>query len=99
VDPILLAGMQIAIHLEGKPRMADFANIMHAVDSILDTTGLRRYLRKQSEQAAYSLSGDAFIEALARIGPFEGTSSEIHKLVQRPDPKPRNWPPKQTTVL
>ena len=83
--------------LERMPRMADFARIAHAVDQVLGTSGLERYLGAQGRLAADTLSGDDFITALieAITKRFEGTAAELLAKVTPTEDgwrKPKGWP-------
>jgi len=53
-----------SVHLEGKPRMADFARVLAAVDWVLGTAGMSRYMERAGQLATDSLTGDAFVTAL-----------------------------------
>lgn len=82
-----------SVELETKPRMADFALVLAAVDLMLNTKGLEHYLEKQGALAADSLTGDPLVAAIAdkcKAG-FEGTAAELlhHLDVERP---PKGWP-------
>ncbi|MGK5171832.1 hypothetical protein [Geodermatophilus sp. CPCC 205761] len=70
------------VELERRPRMADFARVLAAVDQVLGTDGLGRYLAKQGEAAVDSLTGDPFITAVAAQfagQTFVGTAGELLK--------------------
>jgi hypothetical protein len=79
-----------SVRLESKPRMADFARVLAAVDRKLDTDGLNRYRAKEGAMATDSLTGDDFVTAMtAKLnGKFEGTSAELLTLVT---PTGENW--------
>lgn len=87
-----------SVQLASKPRMADFAKIAAAVDSILDTAGLARYTNRGAELAADGLSGDSFAvrmqAAITAEYPFDGTSAQLLELLRPPgeDRLPRDWP-------
>lgn len=90
----LAAGVMRAlpsVRLASKPRMADFARIVAAVDSVLGTDGLRHYLGKQSALATDSLTGDMFVTAISEIGRFTGTAAELLERVT-PEKPPKGWP-------
>lgn len=90
----LAAGVQKAlpfVELASKPRMADFARILAAVDAVTGSRGLRHYLSKQSTMAVDSLSADPFVLAIQRIGGFEGTAAELLDRVT-PEKPPKGWP-------
>ncbi|GGM34859.1 ATP-binding protein [Longimycelium tulufanense] len=97
-------GVLPAIRLTRKPRMADFARILAAVDQILGTRGMDRFTDKQKSMATDSLTGDPFITALrnAITDTFTGTASEILALLTPEEEKgrvPKGWPttPRQVT--
>ncbi|OIQ84053.1 hypothetical protein GALL_341330 [mine drainage metagenome] len=52
------------VRLAKAPRMADFAHILAALDVILGTDGVGRYLEQSRSLAADSLTADPFIAAL-----------------------------------
>ena len=87
-----------SVRLESKPRMADFARIVAAVDLILGTDGLARYMNRGAELAADGLSGDSFAVRMQAVitpeYPFEGTSAKLLELAKPPgeDRLPRDWP-------
>ncbi|MEM7342483.1 MAG: ATP-binding protein [Actinomycetota bacterium] len=90
-----------AIELDTKPRMADFARIIAAVDQELGTTGLDHYTAKQGSMAADSIDTDPFIAALARAIRFDwtGTAAELlATLDPSPEPTPKGWPSHPRTV-
>jgi hypothetical protein len=90
-----------SVHLAGKPRMADFARVLAAVDRVLGTTGMDRYRDRAGSLAEDSLTGDVFITALAgRLTDKPLTeacsSAELLALATPADPDrwrvPKGWP-------
>ncbi|TPN41385.1 hypothetical protein [Mesorhizobium sp. B1-1-6] len=82
-----------SVRLDRKPRMADFADILAAVDRLLGTRGLDRYLSKQGSLAADTLTADPFIMAVAVLGKeFEGTAALLLEVVTKPEKLPKGWP-------
>jgi len=90
-----------SVSLARKPRMADFAKILHAVDQVLGTAGLERYMAAQQAMAGEALTGDQFVTAMAEKiadepgATFTGTSKELLHLVSPTDEKwrpPKGWP-------
>ncbi|GIH25144.1 ATP-binding protein [Acrocarpospora phusangensis] len=87
-----------SVRLARKPRMADFARILKAVDELSGTDGLARYLSKQKALATDSLTADVFIVAVAEKidTTFTGTASELLVLVTPDDDgkwrAPKGWP-------
>jgi len=84
-----------AVELARKPRMADFARILAAVDAELGTEALARYTRQATDLAAESLSSDslaAHIQVMVTEA-FTGTSAALLKLVRPADPAGGEWTP------
>jgi len=81
------------VRLETKPRMADFARILAAVDETLGTDGLKHYLDKQKSLATDSLSSDLFMSSLIEhiTTPYTGTSADLLQLLV-PDKPQKGWP-------
>jgi hypothetical protein len=84
------------VWLDSKPRMADFARVLAAVDAVLGTDGLSRYARRSADLAADGLSGDPFAVRMQAViaAEFVGTSAELLDLLS-PDGEwrpPRGWP-------
>lgn len=95
-----------SVHLESKPRMADFGRVLAAVDHVLGTDGMTRYAGQGVELTADVLDSDPVLAAIAaRITtPYEGTSAELLTLLTpthdeddrwRP---PRGWPKDARTL-
>lgn len=86
------------VKLTSKPRMADFARLLAAVDEVLGTTGFDRYRLRAGALAADSLTADAFVVAMADVlasSAFDGTSAELLAAVEPKDEKwraPKGWP-------
>jgi hypothetical protein len=86
-----------SVQIGSKPRMADFARIVGAVDQVLGTDGLTHYIGKQTSLATDSLDGDSFITELAKINTFDGTASELLDKIT-PDKPPKGWPANARSV-
>ena len=85
------------VQLERKPRMADYARILAAVDHVLGTEGLARYLATLNNAAVDNLSADPFVSALAvhfAGKEVTGTAAELLAKVQPFDlfRVPKGWP-------
>ena len=81
-----------SVELKSKPRMADFAKILSAVDQVLGTDGLEHYKDTQARLAADSLTGDLFTFAVMQMDKyFKGTSATLLTNLS-PDKPPRGWP-------
>jgi hypothetical protein len=86
------------VHLESRPRMADFAEILAAVDPVRQTQGLKRYTEIQDDLIEDILNSDPVYVALRKmITPFEGTTTELFDRITRRDKSgrpvvPRSWP-------
>jgi hypothetical protein len=98
------------VELDSSPRMADFALLLAAIDRVLSTDGLGRYLGRAGTIAEDTLSADVFIAYLREelTQNFEGTSAELLSSLSRvlpagpgSPPRPRGWPrnPRQVTTL
>lgn len=86
-----------SVSLARKPRMADFAKILAAVDQVLGTKGLAKYMEAQQKMAADALTGDQFVTMMAErlTSTFVGTSKELLYAVAPEDEKwrpPKGWP-------
>ncbi|MBY6678337.1 ATP-binding protein [Rhodococcus sp. BP-332] len=79
-----------SVALVSHPRMADFAQVLAAVDSICGTEGLERYLGKAALSAQDTLSADPFIERilLTITATFSGGATE---LLRRCQPEEISW--------
>ena len=89
------------IGLDSKPRMADFAQILAAVDSVLGTSGLEHYLARQKALAIDSLTENPFLIALLGMtAGFHGTSAELLEKLTPLSP-PKGWPtqPRNVTTI
>jgi hypothetical protein len=92
-----VARMLPSIRLASKPRMADFARILAAVDQVIGSEGLKQYRSKQEAMARDSLTDDPFVAALAAqvTDTFTGTSAELLTALTPADDgwrPPRGWP-------
>ncbi len=78
--------------------MADYARTLAAVDQVLGTAGLTRYMGAQARMASEALTGDLFITAIAAKladRDFAGTAAELLSLVTPADDTwrpPKGWP-------
>lgn len=104
--PLILGGLcdlLAAVHdrlptivLPSKPRMADYAKVLAAVDELLGTRGLERYTEQSAEIAADTLASSPFIERLVKTRlDFTGTAAELLTALTPPEPEwrpPREWP-------
>lgn len=85
------------VALARKPRMADYARILAAVDDVMGTSALGRYARQSADLAAEGLSGDPLAARIREMTgiTFEGTSAALLALVKPDDPEwkpPKDWP-------
>lgn len=97
-----VAGVLPSVRLESKPRMADFARILAAVDQVIGTGGLDHYVGKQRSLASDSLTADPFVQAMqtSLTGTFKGTAADLLDRLTVDHP-PKGWPrqPRQVTQL
>lgn len=84
------------VRLARRPRMADFARRLCAVDQILGTDGMTRYMGAQARMASDSLTGDPFIARVREelVDTFTGTAGELLRKVTPNDDRrlPKGWP-------
>ena len=93
----VLKNLETRPSLLRRPRMADFARIVDAVDAVTGSHGLEWYLDQQRRDAMESLSGDPFVLMLVSVisEPFHGTAAELLQAAQSSVPGgavPRSWP-------
>ncbi|MFT4029654.1 MAG: hypothetical protein QM675_07245 [Protaetiibacter sp.] len=78
-----------AVKLASKPRMADFARIVAAVDRLRGSDGLSRYSSQAAEIAADSLAASPFVERLLTLSlDFTGTAAQ---LLEQVTPRGSDW--------
>ena len=81
--------------LDRKPRMADFSRGVKALDSILDSKGLKTYLGLRGRIAQEVIEGDLVAMAVqdaVEKQDFEGTANELLEKLKKPDLVPKDWP-------
>ncbi len=85
-----------AVQVTELPRMADFARILAALDSVTGWTTLADYTAAAVDLAATVLADDPVADAvrrhLAKVGAWSGTAAALHAALPTPDPRPRTWP-------
>lgn len=83
------------VRLERRPRMADYARVLAAVDQILGTDGLATYLGQRAELQRDAAEGDRVGNVvLAFMGDrdrWSGTAGELHERLT-PEHPTRDWP-------
>lgn len=84
------------IHLAELPRMADFAQIVAALDTVRGTDALRRYTEQANEIAADTLTASPFTETmLTKYLDAEFTAADLLDTITPIDPEwrqPKDWP-------
>lgn len=88
------------IRLARRPRMADYARILAAVDAELGTDAFGRYAQQAANLAAEGLSGDSLAARIQAViaDTFEGTSARLLELVTPTLldggewKRPKDWP-------
>jgi hypothetical protein len=90
------------IQLPQLPRMADFAQVLAALDQANGWTTLADYASGAIDTAAEVIEGDAFAVAVRDFTrqhrKWAGTATELHELLPKPNPVPKGWPPDPTRV-
>lgn len=90
------------VHLEERPRMADFARVLAAVDMVKGWNTLDSYKATARDAVADVLDGEPFAQAVValvdRAGPdgITVTASELLERVQAPERLPKKWPKDST---
>lgn len=85
------------VALDEKPRMADFAEVLAAIDLATGSTGLERYLQLQESSNEDLVEGDAWLTELTEriCEPWTGTTKMLHALLPMPattSPSSKSWP-------
>lgn len=86
------------VHLDKKPRMADFARVLAAVDKVKGWATLSTYTTASRNAVADVLEGDPFGEAVVKLvsaagpGGVKYTAKQILEKVGTPDRPPKTWP-------
>lgn len=86
------------IVVDDAPRMADFGRVLAAVDEVLSTDGLRRYMSRADQLSEDSLSADPFIEQLRShtreplVGKSGGDLLTINTPIGDHWRRPKEWP-------
>lgn len=81
------------VNLTSKPRMADFAEILAALDLATGSKSLARYTLAQDTVAEDIVATDQFLVTLASkiTKRWEGTGKQLYELLPRPE-NDRYWP-------
>jgi hypothetical protein len=95
------------VSLAEKPRMADFARVLAAVDQVQGTRGLQTYLDARTELAEDALTNDPVLAAIAATITQEwtGTAADLLAAINPADDRwraPKGWPSKprdMTTIV
>lgn len=81
------------IAVDDLPRMADFAKVLAAVDSVMNTNGLDRYRERSRRSAADTLDVPFIAELVTARRAFEDMTSA--ELLAELTPKDSEWRPKR----
>ena len=83
-------------HLAELPRMADFARILGALDTVMGWQTLDTYRAASQVGAGDLLDAKPFTSAVADFvdekGRWTGSISELLELIPAPETRPRSWP-------
>ncbi|MFC8220921.1 ATP-binding protein [Streptomyces sp. NPDC057362] len=86
------------VQLEERPRMADFARVLAAVDKVQGWNTLESYKATARDAVADVLEGEPFAQAVVALVDRAGadgltlTASELLERVATPDRLPKKWP-------
>ncbi|WP_063774874.1 hypothetical protein [Kitasatospora azatica] len=90
------------VHLAKKPRMADFATVLAAVDHVQGWNTLRDYLKSSETVAIEALEADPFAAAVLAFvethGAFTGTATQLLNLLPPPESHDPKWPKNPSKV-
>ncbi|MCH7872730.1 MAG: ATP-binding protein [Planctomycetes bacterium] len=83
------------IELTVRPRMADFGRVQAAVDAVMGTDGLSRFLGQRERIASDVLEGDpvalAVIMLMEGTAHWDGSPTDLHERLT-PEKAQRDWP-------
>lgn len=94
LDLVVLALQKLPeVDLDYKPRMADFAEVLAALDLATGSDSLSHYIDAQESVASDIVTTDRFLSTLAETitTRWAGTGKELHGLLDRPDDA-KYWP-------
>ncbi len=84
-----------SIQLARRPRLADYGRVLAAVDAILGTNGLDRYLAQRSDLQREAAEGDpigsAVIAWMEHRTDWTGTATALLEAIT-PERRPKDWP-------
>ena len=91
------------LRLSTLPRMADFARVLAAVDKVLGTDGMSRYVGQADSLSADVVTSEPVLTALARqvVAPFTGTAADLLDMLtpeEHGGRLPREWPGNPRTL-
>ncbi|SBW19460.1 ATP-binding protein [Candidatus Protofrankia californiensis] len=85
-----------AVRVAELPRMADFARVLAALDTVTGWSTLADYTTAAVDLAAAVLAADPVADAVRRhlgtVGAWTGTAETLYAQLPAPDPRPRTWP-------
>ncbi|MFF4735105.1 ATP-binding protein [Streptomyces sp. NPDC002536] len=87
-----------AVQLDERPRMADFARVLAAVDTVTGWSTLESYKATARDAVADVLEGEPFAQAVVQLVDASGpngltlTAGQILETVETPEKLPRRWP-------
>lgn len=85
-----------SVRLESMPRMADFARVLAAVDTVMEWRTLDSYLAASANVASDALEGDPFGSAVVALvegaGIWSGTAGMLLEQLPRPETPHVKWP-------
>lgn len=81
------------VQLDQRPRMADFAEVLDAMDRATGTDALNHYMTAQASVASEIVDTDKFLSSLTQsvTGRWYGTGKELHELLPAAG-DPKFWP-------
>jgi energy-coupling factor transporter ATP-binding protein EcfA2 len=91
------------LHLDGLPRMADFARLLAAVDHVMGTQGFDRYMGQADSLAGDVVASEPVVAAILSTINTEwtGSAADLLPLITPEGRPPRDWPtnPRSLTAI
>jgi hypothetical protein len=80
------------VKLHSLPRMADFARVLAALDTLHGTESLPAYLQQRVRVVEDVLEADAVAGAVRELVSWQGTAAELLTKITPESSRPRDWP-------
>ncbi len=84
-----------SVRMDTRPRMADFAEVLAALDAVTDLGALERFLESRESLSVDVLESDPLGASILRLADtgFAGTATELwDRITEHPEHPPKGWP-------